>query len=107
VGQTLAVVLVGLAVLGAALRSDPPAPPSPPPAPAVKTKPRVKSKIRVVKPVGDDSNSSYAALGIRATWAPADAPSWMHRAARQLESVNRSLTSSLKELARKSILGPV
>ena len=36
-----------------------------------------------------------------------DAPSWIHRAAGRLESVNRSLTSSLKDLARKSILGRV
>jgi len=109
VGQTLAVLGLMAAVLGAALRWDLPTPPPAPVVPAVRTKPRVTNPIQVRKVVStqDNSNSSYAALGMRATPLPGWAPEWSRRAVSTVERVNRSFMSSLKELARKSILGRV
>jgi len=125
VGQTIAVLGLLAAVLGAALRWELPLQPSPPTAPpvvsarvdraiqsgitALKTKPRVPNRIQVKKisAVQDNSNTSYAALGVRATPLPEWAPDWSRKAVGTVERVNRSLTSSLKELARKSILGRV
>jgi len=118
VGQTIAVLGVLAAVLGAAFRWDLPSrpapPPPPPPAtvlPAVRVKPRVTNKIKVKVPKvpvdQDNSNSSYAALGIRAAGPAGGGPSWTARAAWRIKSMNLSVTSSLKQLARKSILGRV
>ena len=114
-GQSLACLGVLVALLAAALRWEPRVPPEPAPVVltavpgAPKVKPRVKIKVRVRKISADEdnSNSSYAALGLRATWVPSVAPSWIHRAEGRLESVNRSVTWTLKDLARKSILGRV
>ena len=124
-GQPIAVLGLLVAVLGAALRWELPSRPAPQPAPAVlaaqgdraiqagittlRTKPRVTNKIKVRKIAvdQDNSNSSYAALGLRASCVPDGLPSWLHRAGTRVESLNRSFTWSLKVWARKSILGRV
>lgn len=110
-GESIAVLVLTAAVLGAALRWEVPAA-SPPPAPAtpvVKSNPRATDKIKIRKIAvdQDNSNSSYAALGLRASCVPEGAPPWIRRAGCRLESLNRSFTWSLKLLARKSILGRV
>ena len=126
-GESIAVLGLAAAVLAAALRWELPARPIPPPVAAAararldaavqkgvlfpRTKPQVKIKIRVravkVAPEQDNSNGSYAALGLRASGVPDGAPAWVRRAGARLEAMNRSITWSLKELARKSILGRV
>jgi hypothetical protein len=123
--QSLACLAVLIAVLAALLRWDLPAGRA---APVVnqarvdrtiqkgisflqgaRAKPRVRIKVVVNRIVGDpdNSNCSYAALGLRTCSGLIEPPSWARRTVWTLERANRAATSTLKELARKSILGRV
>ena len=114
-GPSLGCLGVVAAVLAAALqweipaRADPAAVSLPARAP-VKKKPSVKNiKIKVVRvtaPDGDNSNSSYAALGLRAVPAPPGFSTSCSRAGWRLRGAWRE-TLALKHRAWNSILGRV
>ena len=116
-GQSLAVLGILAAVLAAGMTWEIPSRPEPaPPVVRTKSKPTVKKKIRV-QPLQDNSNSSYAALGIpavdssssqyvalglRAT--PPGFGSACRRAVWRLQATGRGMLA-LKHQAWKSILG--
>jgi len=113
-GPSLGCLGVVAAVLAAALHWEIPARPGATVAPLpavvpVKTKPKVKKKIKVVRvPAadGDNSNTSYAALGLRAVPSSPGFSSGCRRAGGRLQGAWRE-TLALKHRAWKSILGRV
>jgi hypothetical protein len=93
--------ILAAAVLAAGAADDPASSPSP--APAARVKPSVR-RVRLPKVAGsDNSNSSYAALGLRAVILPSWAPDWMERAACRLLK-RLSWIRGLKPGLRDSIL---
>lgn len=68
----------------------------------LKAKPRVRVIVRKQSINPDDSNSSYAALGLRAVpaWLPSGAPEWAWAPAWRLHGT----IQSLKDACRKGIL---